>query len=137
MLINAWAGSGGDLLPYLFRQAGLGPLIGTRTWGGLVGISGSPPLIDGGIVTLPNLALYSTDGEWLVEGHGVEPDIEVIDDPGVLARGEDPQLARAVEEVLRMLEESPPVFTDPPAYDDRTAAGLREAAMGEETAERP
>ena len=137
MLINAWAGSGGDLLPYLFRQAGLGPLIGTRTWGGLVGISGSPPLIDGGIVTLPNLALYSTDGEWLVEGHGVEPDIEVIDDPGVLARGEDPQLARAVEEVLRMLEESPPVFTDPPAYDDRTAAGLRAAATGEETADRP
>ena len=125
MLINAWAGSGGDLFPYLFKEAGLGPLIGTRTWGGLIGISGVPRLIDGGIMTAPNLALYGLDGKWLIEGYGVDPDIEVIDDPGIMAQGRDPQLERAIEEVLRLLEENPPVFVDRPPYDDRTAKGKR------------
>ncbi len=123
MLINSWAGSGGDLFPYLFKEAGLGPLIGTRTWGGLIGISGGPQLIDGGGVTTPNLALYGLDGEWLIEGHGVEPDVEVVEDPTALAKGVDPQLERAIEEVLRLLEEQPPVFVDPPPFDDRTARG--------------
>ena len=123
MLINAWAGSGGDLLPYLFKEAGLGPLIGTRTWGGLVGVSGAPRLIDGGFVTTPNLALYGLDGEWLIEGHGTEPDIEVVEDLSLMARGRDPQLERAIEEVLRLLSAQPPVFVDPPPFDDRTAEG--------------
>lgn len=125
MLINAWAGSGGDLFPYLFKEADLGPLIGTRTWGGLIGISGVPLLIDGGGITVPNLALYGPDGNWLIEGHGVEPDIEVIEDFEQLARGRDNQLERAITETLRLLEEQPPVFTPKPTFDDRTARGRK------------
>ncbi len=119
MLINHWAGSGGDMFPFLFREAGLGPLIGTRTWGGLIGISGSPALIDGGGVTVPSFAFYDNDGRWLIEGHGVEPDIEVIDDPALTANGGDPQLDRAIEEVLDRLQTTPaPV--ERPAYEDRS-----------------
>jgi len=120
MLINGWAGSGGDLFPFYFREAGLGPLIGRRTWGGLIGISGNPPLIDGGGVSAPSFAIYSLDGEWIIEGYGVEPDVEVIDDPAAMARGEDPQLERAIEEVLRRLEESPPRRPEHPAPADRS-----------------
>ncbi len=87
MLINGLAGSGGDMFPALFRQAGLGKLIGTRTWGGLVGISGNPSMIDGSSVTAPTFAYYEKDGTWGIEGHGVDPDIEVVDDPAQLARG--------------------------------------------------
>ncbi len=118
MLINAWSGSGGDLFPYAFRHAGLGPLIGTRTWGGVIGISGSPQLIDGGAVTVPTFGTYGLDGEWIIEGHGVEPDIEVPEDPTAMAGGEDPQLERAIEEVLRRLAENPPRQPDKPAYPD-------------------
>ncbi len=71
MLINAWSGSGGDAFPLYFKAAGVGPLIGTRTWGGLIGITGAPPLVDGGPVTVPTFGIYSTDGRWIVEGHGV------------------------------------------------------------------
>jgi tricorn protease len=120
MLINGWSGSGGDLFPFYFRSAGLGPLIGTRTWGGLIGVSGAPPLIDGGGVTVPTFAAYGTDAEWIIEGVGVAPDIEVIDDPSAMARGGDPQLERAIEEVLKALEENPPRRPKRPAYDDRS-----------------
>ena len=75
MLINGWSGSGGDAFPFYFREAGLGPLIGTRTWGGLIGISGSPDLVDGGDVTVPTFRMYDVRGKWFAEGHGVEPDI--------------------------------------------------------------
>ena len=119
MLINHWAGSGGDLFPYLFKQAGLGPLIGTRTWGGLIGISGVPGLIDGGGVTVPSFGFYDENGDWLIEGHGVEPDIEVVDDPALTLKGGDPQLDRAIEEVLRRLEERTPLAKRPP-YEDRS-----------------
>jgi tricorn protease len=121
MLINGWSGSGGDAFPDYFRKAGLGPLIGTRTWGGLIGISGAPPLIDGGAVTVPTFRMYDPDGKWFKEGHGVDPDIEVKEDPALLAKGTDPQLERAVDEVIKMLEENP--FKKParPAYEDRTA----------------
>src|SRR5712692_354436 len=84
MLINGWSGSGGDAFPFYFREAGLGPLIGTRTWGGLIGISGAPPLVDGGGVTVPTFGIYSTRGEWIIEGHGVDPDIPVVDDPSLM-----------------------------------------------------
>ena len=77
MLINGWSGSGGDAFPDYFRKAGLGPLIGTRTWGGLIGITGAPALIDGGSVTVPTFRMYNPDGTWFKEGHGVDPDIEV------------------------------------------------------------
>jgi tricorn protease len=119
MLINAWSGSGGDAFPYYFRAAGLGPLIGTRTWGGLIGYSGRPSLIDGGRLTVPTFSFYNLRGEWDVEGHGVDPDIEVVDDPSLMLDGGDPQLDRAVAEVLRLLEENPPVRPQRPAYTVR------------------
>jgi len=108
MLINAWSGSGGDAFPYYFRAAGLGPLIGTRTWGGLIGYTGAPSLVDGGRLTVPTFSFYNPDGEWDVEGYGVDPDIEVVDDPSLMLDGGDPQLDRAIAEVLRLLEENPP-----------------------------
>lgn len=108
MLINGWSGSGGDCFPYYFRQAGLGPLIGRRTWGGLVGISGSPSLIDGGNVTVPTFGIYTTAGAWTIEGHGVDPDIEVMDDPALTAQGKDPQLDKALEVVMEGLRKNPP-----------------------------
>ncbi len=120
MLINGQAGSGGDAFPFFFKKAGLGPLIGTRTWGGLIGINAIPPLIDGGTVTAPNFRMYTTEGEWYREGHGTVPDIEVEDDPAMLARGRDAQLERAIAEVLRLLEERPPVTASRPAYENRS-----------------
>jgi tricorn protease len=111
MLINGWSGSGGDAFPFYFREAGLGPLIGTRTWGGLIGISGSPPLADGGGVTVPTFRMYDPKGTWFAEGHGVEPDIPVEEDPTHLARGTDPQLQRAIQEVMERLK----THTDAPA----------------------
>ena len=121
MLVNSWAGSGGDAFPYLFRRAGLGPIIGTRTWGGLIGISGGFGLVDGGGVTIPTLALYTPEREWMLEGHGLEPDIEVIDDPAIMASGRDPQLERAIAEVERLLEANPIPTMTAPAPGDRTA----------------
>jgi tricorn protease len=119
MLINGWSGSGGDCFPFYFKQSGLGPLIGMRTWGGLIGISGSPPLIDGGGVTVPSFAIYSTNGQWIIEGHGVEPDIEIVDDPAVMAKSGDPQLERAVAEVMKQLRQQPPPEVKRPAYPKR------------------
>jgi tricorn protease len=119
MLINAWSGSGGDAFPYYFRAAGLGPLIGTRTWGGLIGYSGQPGLIDGGRLTVPTFSFYDLDGEWAVEGYGVDPDIEVVDDPSLMLDGGDPQLDRAIAEVLKALEENPPMRPERPEYPVR------------------
>ena len=119
MLINEWSGSGGDAFPHYFRLAGLGPLIGKRTWGGLIGISGAPELVDGGSVTVPTFAIYSPNGEWIIEGHGVEPDIEVEQNPAEMAKGRDPQLERAIQEVLRALETNPPIRAKKPPYPRR------------------
>lgn len=119
MLINGWSGSGGDAFPDYFRKAGLGALIGTRTWGGLIGITGMPALIDGGNLSVPTFRMYDPDGKWFKEGHGVDPDIEVIDDPSKLARGIDPQLDRAIEEVLNSLQKNPYVEPKQPAYEKR------------------
>jgi len=119
MLINGWSGSGGDCFPYYFKKAGLGPLIGRRTWGGLIGISGAPPLIDGGNVTVPTFGIYSTEGQWMIEGHGVEPDIEVMDEPALTAQGKDPQLDRALAEVQASLEKNPPRAPLKPAYPNK------------------
>ena len=121
MLINGWSGSGGDAFPYYFRERRLGPLIGTTTWGGLIGISGAPGLVDGGSVTVPTFRMYSIRGEWFEEGVGVEPDLEVVEDPTVMARGRDPQLERAIEEVIRLLDENPPVALDRPPYERRVS----------------
>jgi tricorn protease len=118
MLINGWSGSGGDAFPFYFRSAGLGPLIGTRTWGGLIGISGVPPLVDGGNVTVPTFRMFDPKGVWFAEGHGVEPDIEVEENPTELAKGRDPQLERAIQEVLQRLEKFP-AAPDRPGYERR------------------
>ena len=119
MLANGWSGSGGDCFPFMFKENKLGPVIGTRTWGGLIGITGAPGLIDGGSVTVPTFGIYSTKGEWIIEGHGVDPDIKVVDDPAAMAKGGDPQLERAVVEVLKALEKEPSAHPKKPAYPDR------------------
>ncbi len=107
MIIDETAGSGGDLLPWMFRKFSLGKLVGKRTWGGLVGILGFPVLMDGGGVTAPDLAIFTEEG-WVVENVGVAPDIEVEQDPAAVAAGKDPQLDRAIEVVLAELAENPP-----------------------------
>ncbi len=112
MIIDETAGSGGDLLPWMFRKFGLGKLVGKRTWGGLVGILGFPALMDGGGVTAPDLAIFTEEG-WVVENVGVPPDIDVEQDPAAVAAGKDPQLDRAIEVVLKELAENPP--PKPPA----------------------
>jgi tricorn protease len=117
MIINDAAGSGGDMLPYMFRRKGIGPLVGTRTWGGLVGIWDVPELVDGGYITAPRGGFFDVDGEWAVENVGVPPDIEVEMDPKEVADGRDPQLEKAVEVALELLESQrvthPPQPPDP------------------------
>ena len=107
MVINEHAGSGGDLLPYMFRYLDIGPLVGTTTWGGLIGIWDYPALVDRGVMVPPRGGFYNTDGEWDVEDVGVAPDIEVEMIPAEVIKGRDPQLERAVEEALRLLEQEP------------------------------
>lgn len=104
MIINERAGSGGDLLPYLFHKMEIGPLIGTRTWGGLVGTWDTPPFLDGGRMVAPRGGFFDVNGEWAVEGVGISPDIEVIQDPAQVIEGRDPQLERAVQEALKLLK---------------------------------
>ena len=124
MLINGLAGSGGDMFPALFRQNKLGKLIGMRTWGGLVGITGSPPLLDGAGVTVPSFAYYEKDGTWGIEGHGVDPDIKVIDDPAKMQDGNDPQLDAAIELMLKELETNAYEAPNRPEYPDRSEMGI-------------
>ncbi len=125
MLINGLAGSGGDMFPALFRQMGIGKLIGMRTWGGLVGISGNPGLIDGGSVTVPTFGYYQIDGTWGIEGHGVDPDIEVIDDPSQLAAGKDPQLDAGIDTVMAEIQRNPYRPPQRPADPDRKEMGIK------------
>jgi len=119
MLINGWSGSGGDAFPDYFRKSELGPLIGTRTWGGVIGISGAPSLIDGGSVTVPTFRMYDPAGKWFAEGHGVEPDIEVVEDHSALARGMDTQLEAAVKNVLEQLSKWGEIHPKVPVREDR------------------
>ena len=120
MLIDETAGSGGDLLPWMFRKLKMGTIIGRRTWGGLVGVLGFPPLLDGGNVTAPNLAIWSPDGGWVVENEGVPPDIEVEQTPADVIAGRDPQLDRAIAVALAQLEENPPPAPKRPPYPVKT-----------------
>ena len=119
MLINGWSGSGGDAFPDYFRKAGIGPLIGSRTWGGLIGITGAPTLIDGGTITVPTFRMYDPDGNWFKEGHGVDPDIVVPEDPTTLSNGVDVQLEKAIDEVMRLHKLAPPVNPKQPPYEKR------------------
>jgi tricorn protease len=120
MLINGWSGSGGDAFPDYFRQAGLGPLVGTRTWGGLIGISGTPELVDGGFVSVPTFRMFRPDGQWFPEGHGVDPDVEVLEDYTALAQGRDAQLDKAIELLLQALEAQPFVAPAAPPMEYRS-----------------
>ncbi len=126
MMINGQSGSGGDAFPAYFRAAQLGKLVGRRTWGGLVGITGVPRLVDNGSVSVPMFAYYKLDGNWGVEGHGVDPDIDVIDDPGAMLEGQDPQLDATIAHLLKELESK--AFTMPhrPASPDRKGMGIPE-----------
>jgi tricorn protease len=114
-LINGQASSGGDAFPYYFKKLGLGPLIGTRTWGGLIGLSFTPSLVDGGSISAPSFRFLDTEGHWAVENEGVAPDIEVIDRPDLIAKGQDPSLEKAVQVLLEELKKNPPhKVTAPP-----------------------
>ncbi|TVR80631.1 MAG: peptidase S41, partial [Saprospirales bacterium] len=104
MMIDQDAGSGGDYLPYAFRELGIGKLLGTRTWGGLIGIFANPPFVDGGVMTVPHFRFVDTDNNWSVENEGVAPDIEVVLDPIATNEGRDSQLEKAIEEILLQLE---------------------------------
>ncbi len=121
MLINESAGSGGDAMPFYFRVRKLGPLVGTRTWGGLVGTLGTPPTIDGGGITAPILAFYNLEGKWDVENVGVTPDVTVPYSPSEVIKGRDPQLERAVQEGLKLLEQNPTIMKPRPPSIDRTS----------------
>ncbi|HET9304599.1 MAG TPA: PDZ domain-containing protein [Candidatus Sulfotelmatobacter sp.] len=115
MIINEMSGSGGDALPWYFRKAAVGPLIGKKTWGGLVGIGGYPQLVDGGRVTAPRAAIYGLNGDWEVENHGIAPDVEVDLEPGAWRTGHDAQLDKAIEVVMQQLKEHPlPEIKRPP-----------------------
>lgn len=120
MLINGWAGSGGDAFPDYFKKYKLGVLIGTRTWGGLIGISGAPRLIDGGYITVPTFRLMDPDGKWFREGHGVDPDIEINEDPTQLAKGIDPQLEKAIEVLNKKLKIIKSLRPKRPKKEDRS-----------------
>lgn len=114
MLINQHAGSGGDLFPYLFKKAEIGPLIGTRTWGGLVGIQGTYGLMGGGGLTSPAFGIYDPDtGKWIAENTGVDPDIDIDDRPDLAAKGQDPQLSRAIQYLQEQLKKGKKTFTRP------------------------
>ena len=119
-LLDEDSASDGDIFPYRFREAGLGPLIGKRSWGGVIGITNHGPLIDGGSVNVPQFGTNGIDGSWVIENVGVEPDIEVENDPRSVIGGQDPQLERAVEEVLRMIQENPRVLPDRPLSPVKT-----------------
>jgi tricorn protease len=124
MLINELAGSGGDYFPWAFRQQGVGPLIGTRTWGGLVKSSVHYPLIDGGALTAPDNAVFDPhEGRWIAENEGVPPDIEVLQDARSVNEGGDPQLERGVAELLRILEENPRPDVTPPPFPTPSRPG--------------
>jgi tricorn protease len=129
MLINGQAGSGGDMFPWLFKSMKLGKIIGMRTWGGLVGISGNPGFIDGGSMSVPTFGFYKKDGTWGVEGHGVDPDILVVDDPGKMldnSPASDPQLTAAIAHMLEEVGAHP--YTPParPEAPDRKGMGIPE-----------
>jgi tricorn protease len=119
-ILDEYSSSDGDIFPYMFRQAKLGPLVGKRSWGGVVGISGGVPLIDGGSISVPGSGLASVDGQWVIEGHGVDPDVEVENDASSVLAGKDPQLERAVQEVMKQMATKRHTLPPRPADKVRT-----------------
>ena len=120
MLTNGYSSSGGDAFPYYFRKKGLGQLIGTRTWGGLVGMSGNAGLVDGGYIAVPRFGIFDENEQWIIEGVGVSPDIEVVDRPEQLAKGIDPGIEKAVEVLMKQLQENPVKKVNAPSPPDRS-----------------
>jgi tricorn protease len=116
MIINEFAGSGGDCMPWMFHYNKVGTLVGKRTWGGLVGVSGYPPLMDGGSVTAPSFAFFNPEGQWDVENKGQAPDVEVELDPKAMKEGHDLQLERAVAIAMQQMKEKPVPVPKRPAY---------------------
>jgi tricorn protease len=125
MITNEFSGSGGDAMPWYFREAKLGPLVGKRTWGGLVGIGGIPTLMDGGHVTSPSFGFFNPEGQWEVENHGVQPDYEVDMEPKPVSEGHDPQLEKAVSLALEELAKHPAPEPHKPEYPNYTNHGLK------------
>jgi len=123
MIINEPAGSGGDMMPWMFRYTKTGTLVGKRTWGGLIGVLGFPDLMDGGYITAPNVRIFSPAGEWIAENTGVPPDVEVELDPKSVAAGHDPQLERAVAIAMEQLKKNPPPQPHQPPYPDYQRTG--------------
>jgi tricorn protease len=119
-LINETSASDGDIFPYMFKQAGFGPLIGKRIWGGVVGITGHGPLLDGGTVFVPEFATASTSGQYVIEGHGVDPDIVVENEAAAVIDGKDPQLDRGIAEVLKAVDANPKKLPPRPADPVKT-----------------
>ncbi len=124
MLINGWAGSGGDGLPWAFQELKAGPIVGERTLGILVGPATGHKLIDGGSITVPGARLYDNDGHWFWEGEGVRPDFKIWDDPNILMQGRDPQIEKVVEEVMKKVKDNKHLITPAPKLEDRSAKGL-------------
>jgi tricorn protease len=120
LIADEMAGSGGDLFPWMWHKFGLGPIVGKRTWGGLVGVLGFPVLMDGGSITAPNLAIWTPEGGWVVENEGVPVDIEVDQMPAAVIAGRDPQLERAIKEAMDLLAKSPPANPKRPPPPVRT-----------------
>jgi tricorn protease len=119
-ILNENSASDGDIFPAMFREAGLGPLIGKRSWGGVVGITNRGTLIDGGVINVPEFGFANTKGEWVIEGYGVDPDIPVDNDPKSVIEGRDPQLERAVAEVMKRLKEKPAIILKRPTPPIKT-----------------
>ncbi len=120
-LINETSASDGDIFPAMFKKASLGPLIGKRSWGGVIGITNRGTLIDGGTVNVPEFGFLSAKGDWIIEGHGVDPDIVVENDPKAVIGGRDPQLERGVEELTKLTDSQPvklPVRPAPPVKNE-------------------
>src|ERR1700676_3625728 len=121
-ITNHFAASDGDFFSYFFKQYKLGPLIGERTWGGVRGIRGNIPLMDGGYITRPEFSLYSLDSKWLIENRGVQPDVVVDNPPDLVLKGQDPQLEKAVEMLMEQIKANPKKLPAPPpdlpAYPD-------------------
>ncbi len=136
MIINEMSGSGGDMFPYMFHQMHIGPLVGTRTWGGLVGWGGEPRFVDGGFISAPSTGFYDPSGKWAVENEGVSPDIEVEQTPALQIAGHDPQLERAVQVALQLLREHPVHLKPVPPGPDRVHP-QREGSGGGQAPSRP
>jgi tricorn protease len=119
VLTNQQAGSDGDIFPRAFKLAKLGPVIGKRTWGGVVGIRSDKPFIDGGMMTIPEFAWWEADGGWTMENYGVDPDIEVENMPGDVIRGKDAQLEKGIQVLLDELKRDPKKQPDLPAFPDK------------------